>query len=287
VLYNVTVTSKLISSLLAVYQPDLEYRTFPWPVRSLHRHQWNIMAHNLVAKIKKKLTRSKVDTQFAFTRDRSSKFTIWLSIPPVTRELSPYLRPDLISIWSLTRDAVCRGKSLRVQQASHPKLVLNQAPHQAEQPVWICVTVVSPNPASFDHFLVKKLLLAFVIVHGWYQESGVALQMLLGMVWLRLCLFGASHLPEPSIRQSNISSRSHRSSWLHIPIPVVSIRQVSSASAGNSPCGIVLFGRLCPSPSEVNPHHSACWALNLLHHLPRLPHSAHRRNLQDRSDCFR
>ena len=72
---NVTVTGKLISCSLAFYQPDLESRTFAWPIRPLHTHWWNIMSHNLVTEIRNKLTRSKIGTQSAFTRDRSSRLT--------------------------------------------------------------------------------------------------------------------------------------------------------------------------------------------------------------------
>ena len=90
------------------------------------------MSHNLVTEIKQKLTHSKGVTQFAFERDMSSKLTIWLSIPPVTGELSPYLRLYQISILYLTRDTLCRGKRSRVPPALHPESVSDWAPPWAK-----------------------------------------------------------------------------------------------------------------------------------------------------------
>jgi hypothetical protein len=98
-LSNVTVTGKLIRSWLAVLQTDAESRTFAWPVRPLHTHWFNILSHLSVTEINKMQTLGKVDTQFVFTRDRTPKLTMWLSIPPVMREPSPYLRPYPIWIW--------------------------------------------------------------------------------------------------------------------------------------------------------------------------------------------
>jgi hypothetical protein len=118
----------------------------------------------LVTEIKKKLTGSKVGIQFALKKDRTSKLTIWLSKPLGMWELSSYIRPYRISIWQLTMDALCRRKSLPVQHALYPESVLNRAPRWAKKPVRICMTVVSPNPASFDYFLVKMSLLAYAIV---------------------------------------------------------------------------------------------------------------------------
>jgi hypothetical protein len=76
--FNETVTSKSIPWLLAIYRTDLKSNIFAWPVQPSHTHWWNILSHNSVTEIKKELTRSKVGTQFAFTRDRTSKLTIWL-----------------------------------------------------------------------------------------------------------------------------------------------------------------------------------------------------------------
>jgi len=54
-------------------------------------------------------------------------------------------------------------------------------------------------------------------------------------------MFAAKRLLEPSIRMCRASYLIHRSSLLHPPIPVESIRQGSSASAETSPCTAVLF----------------------------------------------
>ena len=75
--------------------------------------------------------------------------------------------------------------------------MLNRAPHRAKEPVRIGVTVVSPNSASFDYFLVENSLPAFAIVRRQYHESGYALQISSGVVWPQSCLFGASQWLEP------------------------------------------------------------------------------------------
>jgi len=96
-------------------------------------------------------------------------------------------------------------------------------------------------------------LAAFGIIHRRYQELASPLQMLSVMVWLLSCLFGASQLLEPSVQSSGTSYLSHGSSWLHPPILVASVRHASSASAQSSPCGVVPFWWVWPSPSQV--HH--------------------------------
>jgi len=103
-------------SLLVIYQPDLVSESFAWPVRALHQQRRIIMSHNLVTEIQKILTLSKIGTRFAFQGDMSSKLTIRLSIPPATQEPSRILGAKPISVWLLTRDEICRGKSLQVQQ---------------------------------------------------------------------------------------------------------------------------------------------------------------------------
>jgi len=55
--------------MLAVFQCDLDSRTFTWCVRPLHMHRQIIMSHNLVTEIKKKLTRSEIVKQLAFHCD--------------------------------------------------------------------------------------------------------------------------------------------------------------------------------------------------------------------------
>jgi len=56
------------------------------------------------------LTHIKIGTEIAFTRDRSSKLTIWLSVPLATVEPSPDLRLYTISIRSLIHNAIWAGK---------------------------------------------------------------------------------------------------------------------------------------------------------------------------------
>jgi len=84
-------------------------------------------------------------------------------------------------------------QKLRGSIGLHPESVSNRAPRWAKEPVWICVTVVSPNPASFDYFLVEKSLPVFALVCGRYQESAYAPQILSGMVWLQSDLFGVEN----------------------------------------------------------------------------------------------
>jgi len=98
-LSHLTVTGKTLSSLLVVYQLDLECGTFAWAVWPLHTHRQIIMTHNLFTAIKHKLTCSKMGKQIAFTRNMSSKRPIWLSNPPATVEPSPCLRPKPMSVW--------------------------------------------------------------------------------------------------------------------------------------------------------------------------------------------
>jgi len=89
----------------------------------------------------------------------------------------------------------------------------------------VCVPEVSANTGWYDDFPVEMSLAAFVIVRGRYQKSAYALQMLLVMVWLQLCLFGASQMPQPAIRLSCTSYLTHGGSGLHPSIPVASVRQ--------------------------------------------------------------
>jgi len=98
-LSHLTVTGMTMTSSLVVLWCDLEFMTLEWCVWPLHMHRWIIISHNLVTEIKTKLTRSKIETQIAFHSSTSSKFSIWLSIPPLMQELSSFLCPNPISIW--------------------------------------------------------------------------------------------------------------------------------------------------------------------------------------------
>jgi len=112
--------AKQKSSWLATLQPDLDSRTFASCVPYLHTHRRIVMSHNLVTKIQKNLTHSKIGTQIAFHWDKISKMTISFSIPPLRQEPSPCLCPNPISIWQLAQKAICRGESSWAQQASIP-----------------------------------------------------------------------------------------------------------------------------------------------------------------------
>jgi hypothetical protein len=59
-LCQLTVTCRIKSNVMAVLQPDLDFRTFTWSVRPLHMHRRIIMSHNMVTEIKQKVTRRKI-----------------------------------------------------------------------------------------------------------------------------------------------------------------------------------------------------------------------------------
>jgi len=103
---------------------------------------------------------------------------------------------------------------------------------------------------------------------------------------VHLLLFDVECQPEPSIQSCCPSYLSHGSSQPHLPSLVESILQGSSASVKNIPCDTLPVWKFCPSPNWVCHHRSACPAQDVDHHHPRLPHSPHCRNMQDRSDYF-
>ena len=115
---HITLIGNQKSSCLALLQPDSDSGTFTWYVRHMHMHRRNIMSHNLVTKIKKMLTHSKIGAQIAFHWDMTSKMTICLSIPPLMEKLSLCLCRNPICIWWLAEEAICTGKSLRAQKTS-------------------------------------------------------------------------------------------------------------------------------------------------------------------------
>jgi len=80
-------------------------------------------------------------------------------------------------------------KAYGFQQASNSGSVTNWVLRRPGEMLYVCITVVSRIPASFDYFLVKKYLAAFTIVRGQYQDSAKALHMLSVMVWLQSYLF--------------------------------------------------------------------------------------------------
>ena len=112
-------------------------------------------------------------------------------------------------MWSLASDAICRAKSLQVQQGLIALSATNQLLQLAAETLCVCGTEVSLNPASFDYFRVETSHASFVIVRGSYRDSAYALHMLSVMVRLQSCLFEAWQLLEPSIRLSHTSYISH------------------------------------------------------------------------------
>jgi hypothetical protein len=75
-LLNGTITGKSRPSSLAMYEIASEPRTLSCPVTPLPTHWWQILSHNSVTEIKKKLTHSKVCTELVSTTDRTPTLTI-------------------------------------------------------------------------------------------------------------------------------------------------------------------------------------------------------------------
>jgi len=199
-------------------------------------HRCIVMSQNLVTEIKKNLTRSKIGTQIAFHRDTTVKIQICLFIPPQTQEPSPSHRLILISIWRLAGEAICRGKRLPVDLASLSALVANEGLQRAQDPLYWCSTAASQTRGSYVFFVVEVFLAAIAILCGQCEETANVLEMSSVRVPLYHHPFGVERLPKPSIRVCRTSWVYHRSSRLHPPILVVSIRQASSATAKTSPC---------------------------------------------------
>jgi len=284
-LSHLTVTRKEKSNLLAVLQSDLDSRNPSWCVGPFKMHRWIIMSHNLVTEIKEILTRSKIGTQFASHRDMMSKIQICLYIIPMMQGPSPCLRPDTISIWWLVGEAVCRSDSLPVQQALHSEWVMNRALQWAGGWIYSCSTVSSQNLADSDCVLVERSLAAFVIFRGECRDTPYPLKMLSVQVQLHHHPIDVYWLLVPSNWMFRTGYLVRRSSWLHHSIRVLWIRKPSSSSVETCPSTAVPFWRLCPSPSWVRHHCSACPSLSLDH--PRLPHPTHRRYFHDHSDSLR
>ena len=74
--------------------------------------------------------------------------------------------------------------------------------------------------------------------------------MLLVMVWLLLCLFGASQGPEPSVQSSPTSSLSHGCSWLRPPVPVAWVPQAPSPSPNALHAVLYCFGDCAHLPAR-------------------------------------
>ena len=169
---------KTISSWLVIYQLDLDSWTFVRPIWPLHI-DWGInKSHNLVTDINTQLWQSKIGTRIVIQSDMLWKMILYVSIPPATRELSPFLSSYLISIWLLARLGIWRGERLQIQQASHSESVLNWVPRQVGETLCIWVTVCTCNLAWYDSFLVENSVAAVAIFQGRCHESPNADQML-------------------------------------------------------------------------------------------------------------
>jgi hypothetical protein len=151
--------------------------------------------------------------------------------------------------------------------------------------VCLCTTVESQNLAYYKYFLVEKSHVAFVTFCGHCQDTPYALHMFFVQVPSHHDQFAVEQLPGPLILFCFTSDQFNRSSRLHAPFPVVSIRQASSASANTSSYAAVLFWWLSPSPCWVHPLRTADPAL-YLHH-PYFTGPANHRQWQGHWNCLR
>ena len=69
------------------------------------------MSHNVVTKIKKILTRSKIDTAITFWGDMSSIITYCAGCVQVTYEPIQYVHLNPFPVWLVGREEICRGES--------------------------------------------------------------------------------------------------------------------------------------------------------------------------------
>jgi len=245
-------------------------------------HRRIIMSHNWVTEIKKKLSRSKIGQQLAFHQDMMWKLHFAYLFLHWHRSRHHVFVP-IRNLYGDLLEAICKGKILQVQHASLSANVTYRALRWAQDRICSCLTAASHNLAQYDDLLVEKSNAARAIFRGQSQETPQALQMISVQVPLQHHPFVVEQRPEPSIRMCQTSHLFHGSRRLHLPIPVGSIDQASSASAETSLWAAVPFWWLCPSPSRVRHLRSACPAVSLHHaHLLHPPHS---QNLQDHSDC--
>jgi hypothetical protein len=98
-LCHLTDTCRIKPNVMATLQPDLDFRTFTWWVRPLHMHRGILISYNLVTEIKQNLTRIKIGKQLTFHRDQTSKSTVCTTILLRTKDPSPSLHRNPISIW--------------------------------------------------------------------------------------------------------------------------------------------------------------------------------------------
>jgi len=157
--------------MLVLCELDVGFRTLALPMQPLYMHWQIIRSHNLAMDIWKMLTFSKISIQIAVQWDTSSEFTIWQLISSVPPEPSRCLHSNSSSVCSIARDTTYWSQSLTVQHTSIASSVTNLSLPWACVTLCVCVTVVAWNLASFNYFLGKMYLVAFVIFWGQYQES--------------------------------------------------------------------------------------------------------------------
>ena len=126
--------------------------------------------------------------------------SICLFIRPATQEPSTCLRQNLISIWYLVWDSICKGYSLWVQHALISESLTNQVQGQAGGTECIRVSGVSAIQASYDFSALTKSIAACAIFRGRYQVSPMAPQMSSAKNRLHCLLYGIERKPEHSIR---------------------------------------------------------------------------------------
>jgi len=77
-----------------------------------------IMSHNVVTEIQNMLTCVKVDTLITFGADMSSIITYCTGSVQMTYRPIQYVHLNPFPVWSVGREEICRGKSVRVEQGS-------------------------------------------------------------------------------------------------------------------------------------------------------------------------
>jgi len=105
-------------ALICCQSTSLESRTFVRPLGPLHMHKRIIMAHNVVTEIQKILTCVKVDTPITFGADMSSITTCCTGCIQMTYKPIQYVHLNPFSVWQVSREETCRGKSVRDEQPS-------------------------------------------------------------------------------------------------------------------------------------------------------------------------
>ena len=162
--------------------------------------------------------------------------------------------------------------------------MMNRALRMVQDPISSYATADSENLAQCDYFLGEMSRAAYRILRGQCQDTPEALQSLSVQVSLRCHTFAVDRVPEPAMQMCSTSYLFHGRNRLCSPMPVVWIRQASSAFEETSACATEPFSWLCPSSSQLRHRRSAGPALSLHH--PHLPHPPHCQKLQDHSHCL-